>query len=113
MKGLCRYPEYRDSGVEWLGEIPAHWDVGRLKALTDVQLSSVNEKTVFGQPSVRLCNHTDVYHRDLIRRSHATAFMRATARESEIERFGLRKGDVLITKDSETPDDYGGASDGR
>lgn len=105
MKGLCRYPEYRDSGVEWLGEIPAHWDVGRLKALTDVQLSSVNEKTVFGQPSVRLCNYTDVCYRDLIRRSHATAFMRATAPESEIERFGLRKGDVLIIKDPETPDD--------
>lgn len=22
-----RYPEYRDSGVEWLGEIPSHWEV--------------------------------------------------------------------------------------
>lgn len=26
-----RYPEYKDSGVEWLGEIPAHWDVLALK----------------------------------------------------------------------------------
>ena len=94
-----------DSGVEWLGEIPAHWEVVRLKAVANVQLSSVNKKTVSGQPSVRLCNYTDVYYRDEIRRSHATAFMKATARESEIERFGLRKGDVLITKDSETPDD--------
>ena len=25
------YPEYRDSGVEWLGDVPAHWDVRRLK----------------------------------------------------------------------------------
>ena len=25
------YPEYRDSGVEWLGEIPAHWNLERLK----------------------------------------------------------------------------------
>jgi type I restriction enzyme S subunit len=25
------YPEYKDSGVEWLGEVPAHWDVERLK----------------------------------------------------------------------------------
>ena len=25
------YPEYRDAGVEWLGEIPPHWKVGRLK----------------------------------------------------------------------------------
>jgi len=26
-----RYPAYRDSGVEWLGEIPEHWEVKRLK----------------------------------------------------------------------------------
>ncbi|WP_284214404.1 restriction endonuclease subunit S [Comamonas jiangduensis] len=26
-----RYPEYKDSGVEWLGEVPAHWGVLRLK----------------------------------------------------------------------------------
>ncbi|RKH06766.1 restriction endonuclease subunit S [Corallococcus carmarthensis] len=25
-----RYPEYKDSGVEWLGEVPAHWDVVKL-----------------------------------------------------------------------------------
>ena len=27
------YPEYRDSGVEWLGKIPAHWEVTRLRQL--------------------------------------------------------------------------------
>ena len=27
------YPEYKDSGVEWLGEIPAHWEVSRLRHL--------------------------------------------------------------------------------
>jgi type I restriction enzyme S subunit len=25
------YPEYKDSGVEWLGEIPKHWNVGAMK----------------------------------------------------------------------------------
>ncbi|MBW9354511.1 restriction endonuclease subunit S [Citrobacter sp. EC_71] len=25
------YPEYKDSGVEWLGEIPAHWDIHSMK----------------------------------------------------------------------------------
>ena len=28
-----RYPAYKDSGVEWLGEIPAHWNRVRLKRL--------------------------------------------------------------------------------
>ncbi|XKF14943.1 restriction endonuclease subunit S [Halomonas sp. BLK-85] len=27
------YPEYKDSGVEWLGEVPVHWEVKRLKHL--------------------------------------------------------------------------------
>jgi type I restriction enzyme S subunit len=25
-----RYPKYKDSGVEWLGQVPEHWDVSRL-----------------------------------------------------------------------------------
>ncbi len=28
---LPRYPSYKDSGVEWLGEVPGHWEVDRLK----------------------------------------------------------------------------------
>ncbi|MEN5118634.1 restriction endonuclease subunit S [Luteimonas sp. TWI662] len=28
---LPRYPEYKDSGVEWLGEVPAHWTVDALR----------------------------------------------------------------------------------
>jgi len=28
------YPQYRDSGVEWLGEIPEHWEILRLKNIT-------------------------------------------------------------------------------
>ena len=25
------YPKYKDPGVEWLGEIPAHWEAKRLR----------------------------------------------------------------------------------
>jgi len=27
------YPAYKDSGVEWLGKIPEHWETKRLKHL--------------------------------------------------------------------------------
>ncbi len=30
---LPRYPAYKDSGLEWLGDVPAHWQTPRLKAL--------------------------------------------------------------------------------
>ena len=53
------YPAYKDSGVEWLGKIPAHWEVRRLKTFTDVQLSNVDKKSVDGEEPVRLCNYVD------------------------------------------------------
>ena len=30
---LDRYPAYRESGVDWLGEVPAHWETIRMKFL--------------------------------------------------------------------------------
>ena len=64
-------------------------------------LSNVDKKSVEGQDMVQLCNYVDVYHHERI---HAQMdFMMATAIPSQIHRFSLRRGDVLITKDSETP----------
>lgn len=31
-----RYSEYKDSGVKWLGEIPNHWEVLRIKNVVDM-----------------------------------------------------------------------------
>ncbi len=31
MSRYKRYEKYKDSGVEWIGEIPEHWEIGRLK----------------------------------------------------------------------------------
>ena len=36
-----QYPDYKDSGIEWLGEIPKHWDISALKrsvALVNVKV---------------------------------------------------------------------------
>ena len=34
---LKPYPDYKPSGVDWLGDIPAHWDVRRIKTLSVVK----------------------------------------------------------------------------
>jgi type I restriction enzyme S subunit len=94
------YPAYKDSAVEWLGEIPAHWEVKRLKTIASVELSNVDKKSVEGQETVHLCNYTDVYYNDRI--TGEPEFMPATATREQVRRFSLRAGDVLITKDSES-----------
>ncbi len=74
-----------------------------LKRVSELSFSNVDKKTVDGECSVRLCNYTDVYYNDFI--TDRIDFMEASAKASEIARFQLRRGDVLITKDSETADD--------
>ena len=39
------YPAYKDSGVEWLGEIPEHWEVKRLKYATGINQEVLLEST--------------------------------------------------------------------
>lgn len=31
IEGFRPYPEYKDTGLPWLGQIPMHWDIERLK----------------------------------------------------------------------------------
>ncbi|OQW89272.1 MAG: hypothetical protein BWK72_04835 [Rhodoferax ferrireducens] len=40
-----RYPEYKDSGVEWLGEVPGHWNVGSARWLTRRYSGGTPDKT--------------------------------------------------------------------
>ena len=98
--GLDPQPRLQHSGVEWLGEIPEHWEVKRLKHVAEYRTSSVDKKTEDAESPVRLCNYTDVYYQDRIRASDGE-YMQATASPREIARFKLNRGDVLITKDSE------------
>ena len=102
---LKPYTEMKDSGVEWLGEVPAHWKVRRLRYVMDMRVSNVDKHAKEDEEPVRLCNYVDVYKNDYI--NERMNFMQATAADEEIERFRLEKDDVLITKDSETWDDIG------
>jgi type I restriction enzyme S subunit len=71
--------------------------------VANVILSNVDKHTIEGELPVRLCNYTDVYKNDRI--TSAIEFMQASALPREIEKFHIRKDDVLVTKDSEDPND--------
>ena len=104
-RGLDPNVKLKPSGVEWLGDVPAHWEVRRLRTVAEMRVSNVDKHTREDEISVRLCNYVDVYKNDLI--TPDLPFMSATASRDEIDRFRLNQGDVLITKDSEAWDDIG------
>jgi len=39
------YPSYKDSGVEWIGEIPIGWEINRIKFITNHNELKLSEKT--------------------------------------------------------------------
>ena len=102
-KSFRRYAEYRDSGVEWVEEVPVGWTIKKLKFVVEVQPSNVDKKTKENEKTVLLCNYTDVYYNEEI--TGDLPFMRATASDLQIRKFTLTSGDIIITKDSEDPND--------
>ena len=44
-KGLDSTVPMKDSGIEWIGEIPKHWSIDKLKYWVDLNTSSLSENT--------------------------------------------------------------------
>ena len=49
---FARYPAYKDSGVEWLGEVPAHWEVRRLRHAVQLNPSKSEVRHLPGKTDV-------------------------------------------------------------
>lgn len=79
----------------------------KLGGIATVEISGVDKKTKDGEQEIRLCNFVDVYYNWAITTAQHDGFMFATARPNEISKFQLKKGQVALTKDSETRDDIG------
>jgi len=90
------------------GEVRSQWDVVSLGDITRIIVSNVDKVTEDGELLVRLCNYMDVYRNNQV--VNSMSFMDGTVTASELARFALQKHDVIITKDSETPEDIAQAS---
>lgn len=104
-KGLDPNTKLKSSGIDWLGDVPEGWEIKKLKLVASVHASNVDKKSYEGEKNVLLCNYVDVYKNEFV--DSTLLFMSATATSEQVIKLGLRVNDVLITKDSETPDDIG------
>ena len=79
----------------------------KLGDIAKIEISGVDKKVVDGETPVRLCNFVDVYRNWAITQKLSESFMIVSAKETEIAKCSIHKGQVAITKDSETRDDIG------
>ena len=101
---LKPYPTYKHSGVEWLGEVPEHWEVRRLGqfgTLSKGKGGNKGDEVPFGIPCVR---YGDLYttHTYFIWKSRSFV-----SQEKATDYTPLRFGDVLFAASGETIEEIG------
>lgn len=90
------YGEYRESGVEWLGSIPSHWEVFSLKRSVEGCTNGIWGSEPTGNNDLAVIRVADFE-----RNSNRVGLGKLTYRsvtESEYLPRALRKGDLLIEK---------------
>lgn len=83
---MNRYESYKDSGVEWLGEVPEHWDIKKLKHILNFQTG--------GTPS---SGHTLFYDGDLPWVTISDLNGRYTNQTHFISKYGQRSANIPLT----------------
>ena len=87
-----RYEKYKESGVQWLGEVPSHWEVVPLKALASCNDEVLSESTV-GEMEIQYVEISGVDANQGIIEVTVVSFAEAPSRA----RRCVKDGDVLVS----------------
>ena len=93
-----KYPKYKDSGVEWLGEVPEHWSVTPLKHIAAIDSCGCYGVEAEAGESAMPVATTAQIDSDGRFAVHDMPIRGFTA--TEIERYGCTTGDILVVKSS-------------
>ena len=105
-KGLNINVPMKDSGVEWLGQVPEHWEVKPLRYIGTCQNGINIGAEYFGSGSPFI-SYGDVYRNATLPESF-DGLVRSSKNDKEI--YSLIRGDVLFTRTSETIEEIGFSS---
>ena len=102
-KGLDPNVPMKNSGVEWIGKIPEHWEVRKLGTIGSTINGVSHDSSYFGEGEP-FVSYSDVY-----KNYSLPKFVSGLAKSSKQERrlFSVERGDVFFTRTSETAEEIG------
>lgn len=90
--------EMKDSGVEWIGKIPAHWELVRLKSIIEAHDGGAWGEEAVGKDGDMICLRiADFDYQRYCFKSHGELTIRHY-KPDVIERLRLMPGDILVEK---------------
>lgn len=105
-KGIRPNRPMKDSGIEWIGEIPEDWRIKRLRYIGNCQNGISKGAEAFGS-GYPFISYSNVY-RNFVLPKIATEFIETTKEEREL--YSVQVGDVFFTRTSETIEEIGFSS---
>ncbi|QOV94229.1 restriction endonuclease subunit S [Novosphingobium sp. ES2-1] len=91
------YPEYKDSRVDWLGEVPSHWKVTRLKNSIDDCRNGIWGDEALGDENDVICIRVADFQREKALVDITAATFR-NVREQDRQSRLVTNGDLLLEK---------------
>lgn len=100
MTSIKRYEKYKDSGVVWIGKIPEHWKVKRLKFNTYIKARvgwhGLRSDEFSYSDGVYCVTGTDFYNGEI---NWDNCYRVSEERFNEAPYIHLKEDDLLVTKD--------------
>lgn len=97
-KGLDPTVPMKDSGVEWLGEVPAHWTTCALSYRYEIALGKMlDEKRVTGEHLAPYLRNVDVQWGHI----NIESLPEMDFKGDDLSRYSLRTGDLLVCEGGE------------
>lgn len=101
------YKKYKESRIPWVDELPVAWEEFRLRYLGALDAGGVDKKINEGESLYKSVHYMDVYRGSLRNIFDSPNYLIVSATPQKRDKCILRKGDVLFTTSSETPNDIG------
>jgi len=91
------YPKYKPSGIEWLGEVPEHWEVDRLKWTVRGCINGIWGSDPVDSDEDLICVRVADFDRTSFRVCIENPTLRAIPEKDRLNRI-LSKGNLLLEK---------------
>lgn len=105
-KGIRGNRPMKESGVEWIGEIPADWNMCKLRHIGSMQNGISKGGDYFGE-GYPFVSYGDVYH-NMALPKEIKGLVKST--EDEQQLYSVNEGDIFFTRTSETIEEVGFSS---
>ncbi|RMG78352.1 MAG: restriction endonuclease subunit S, partial [Bacteroidetes bacterium] len=92
-----KYPKYKPSGIEWIGEIPEHWETGKIKVYLENEQNGIWGEEEKGDENDKICIRVADFDRefDKLKKNENTV---RNIKPKDFQKKFLKYGDLLIEK---------------